>query len=233
MDISGLDAAYKLAILATVAFNAKVSWRDIHYEGIGSVAPEDIDYAEEIGYVIKLLAIAKRVPEGLELHVHPALISKDNLLASVNGVMNAIYVKGDMVGGVMFSGPGAGSLPTGSAVVADIVEISRRIVGKEKEKYFPLLQPVKVRKLSEMEYRYYVRMEVPDKPGVLARIAKVFGENNVSIQTVVQRETVGKVAPLVIILHSINEGQIRSALAKISKLRVVNKICSLLRVGIE
>ncbi|MCX5751162.1 MAG: homoserine dehydrogenase [Candidatus Saganbacteria bacterium] len=229
MDIDGLDAAYKAVILASVAFGVDVDPKKIYVEGISKITQEDISYAAEIGYVIKLLAVVKSLGKKVEVRVHPTLVPMVHPLASVDGPFNAIYVKGDAVGELMFYGRGAGSLPTASAVVGDVINITKHCCG------FPVSIPSKKIELASMEEissRYYVRLTAADRHGVLSGISGVFAGEEVSIQTVVQKENVGKNATIVIIIHSVKEKNLNRAIAKIKKLSVVKEVCNVIRVGI-
>lgn len=230
-DVEGLDAAYKISILASIAFNSRVDVEGVYREGISAIAPIDITYANELGYVIKLLAIAKEEDEMLSIRVHPALIPASHPLASVRGVNNAILVHGSSVGRVMFFGEGAGSLPTGSAVVGDIMDIARNInfncTGRISCTCF---KEKKQKDIGEITSKYYIRMKVVDKPGVLAAIATCFGEEKVSIASVVQKRQVNTSAEIVWITHPSKEKSLRQALAKIEKLPVVEEISLVLRV---
>ncbi len=230
-DVEGLDAAYKIAILASIAFNSRVNVEEIYREGISAIAPIDISYAEELGYVIKLLAIAREENEMLSIRVHPALIPMHHPLASVRGVNNAILVHGSSVGKVMFFGEGAGSLPTGSAVVGDIIDIARNInfncTGRISCTCFT---EKKQKDIGEIISKYYMRMKVKDQPGVLAAIATCFGEEKVSIASVVQKRQIGTSAEIVWITHPSRERALRRALAKIEKLPVVEEVNLILRV---
>lgn len=226
LDVEGYDAAYKAAILAASAFRAKVDIKDIPFEGIIKITEDDIRYAEEMGYSIKLLAAAKKHGDKLEVSVHPTLIPISHPLSSVSSAMNAIYVKGNMVGELMFYGQGAGGNPTASAVVNDIIQIASnkcKTVNLELKKY-----PA----ISNTSSRFYLRMEVQDKTGVLAEISKIFAEEKVSIAGVKQKETVGEVTTLVIVIHESNEASLKNALERIKKLPVVKSICNIIRVGI-
>ncbi|MBC7329976.1 homoserine dehydrogenase [bacterium] len=229
-DVEGLDAAYKIAILASIAFNSRVKVEEIYREGISKISPIDLIYAEELGYVIKLLAIAKQENDMLSIRVHPALIPKHHPLASVRGVNNAILVHGSSVGRVMFYGEGAGSLPTGSAVVGDIIDIARNMVfnctGRISCTCF---KQIPQKDISEITSKYYIRMKVKDQPGVLAAIAACFGEEKVSIASVVQKRQVNKSAEIVWITHPSNEGAMRRSLEKIEKLPVLEEISLVLR----
>jgi homoserine dehydrogenase len=233
MDIDGSDAAYKAAILANVASGAFIDPSRIYKEGISNIAAEDIEYAKEIGYCIKLLAIIKILGNDLEVRVHPTLIEKGHPLAEVSENYNAVYVKGDALGEAMFYGEGAGGPPTASSVLSDVIEIAGGIGGCcAAEPYYPPAKKLKIRDIGDIRSRYYIRLEAPDMPGVLAGISGVFAKKKVSIQEVVQRESKGRNAQIVIILHENREKDIQEALKIISKLPVVKKICSVIRVGI-
>ena len=199
-----------------------------YFEGIEKITQEDISYAKEIGYIIKLLAVAKKYEKECEVRVHPTLISQEHPLASVSGPMNAIYVKGDMVGELMFYGQGAGGLPTASAVVADIINCYNVQCPISNFQF----RKLKVKPIDEIESRYYIRLTVPDKHGVLAGISKAFADQKVSISNVVQKETIGKIATIVIIIHQAKEANLRKAIARLEKLSVVKDVCNVIRVGL-
>jgi homoserine dehydrogenase len=232
-DIKGIDAAYKLTILASIAFNAYVAPSDIYVEGIDKVTSRDIEYAHELGYEIKSLAIARRHSDGLELRVHPTMIPRTSMLAAIRGVYNGIYLVGDAVGPMMFYGRGAGSLPTASAVVSDLCDLARSLRDGANTQYESLLLArASIKPMEKLETRYYIRLNVPDRPGVLAGIAKVFGELGISIASVVQKEvpdTRGQ-AELVIITHTAQEGPFSQAILQMEKLDVVNKVESTMRI---
>lgn len=231
-DVDGLDAAAKIAILASIAFNSRVVLDQVPAEGIRSVAPADIDYAAEIGYAIKLLAIANRTPDGIDIRVHPTMIPLSHPLASVNGVYNAIYVVGDAVGETMFFGEGAGSLPAASAVVGDLVEAARNLqsdcaplVGCTCTEHHAVLD------ILALRTRYYIRLLVADKPGVLAATAKVFGDHGVSLGSVIQRSTEeGTTAELVYVTHAALEADVRASLDEIASHDSVLELNALIRV---
>jgi len=225
-DIEGYDASYKAAILAAVAFGAEVKWKDVYREGIEKITAEDILYANEIGYVIKLLAIAKMVDGQLDVRVHPALVAKSHPLANVSENFNAVYVKGFPVGELMFYGPGAGGNPTSSAVISDIVKITNSKYKMQNVK----LKQFKMKKIEEIESRYYIRLQAPDRHGVLAGISKAFADKKVSIAAVVQKETVGNLATIVILLHNVAEKNLKAALRVIEKLPVVRRISNVVRI---
>ena len=230
-DIEGYDAKYKIAILASIAFTSRVNVDDIYSEGITKIGPRDIQNAKELGYTIKLLAIAKRSGEKMQIRVHPTLIPSSHPLASVNDVYNAIYVRGDFVQDVMFYGRGAGSLPTGSAVAGDIMEIARNIKLKATGRLpCTCFDRRAVESMDNVATRYYIRMLVADRPGVLAKIAGVFGRNNVSIASVVQKDQRGSNAEIVMVTHQVAEKNFRRAIGAISDLEVVSEVCTWIRV---
>lgn len=230
-DVDGFDAAYKLSILASIAFQSRVPLERVFHEGIRNVADKDIRYARDLGYVIKLLAIAKDRPEGMELRVHPAMLPASHPLTAVNDVFNAVFVRGNAAGDLMFYGRGAGSLPTGSSVAADIMEVARGIVsggcGRVACTYFdekPVLP------IEQIKSNYYVRTETDDWPGVLASIATCFGNNGVSLESVLQKAAHEESAEIVWITHRTREGNLRAALRDIEALPVVRRIGNWIRV---
>ncbi|MDD4179768.1 MAG: homoserine dehydrogenase [Candidatus Margulisbacteria bacterium] len=233
-DIEGYDASYKAAILASVAFGANVKWADVYREGIEKIVAEDIAYASEIGYVIKLLAIVKRGNGKIDVRVHPALVSKSHPLANVTANFNAIYVKGSPVGELMFYGQGAGGGPTSSAVVSDVASIAGLISCCEEtcqcSGNVRSLPSVKVSPITEIENRYYIRMEAADRHGVLAGIAKAFADKKVSNAAVNQKETRGSTATIVILVHKVAEKNLVAALRAVKRLSVVRKISNVLRI---
>jgi homoserine dehydrogenase len=231
-DIEGIDAAYKLTILATLAFHAKVLPEYIYHEGISRLAACDFRYAKELGYEIKLLAIAKEQDGTIEVRVHPVFLPEDLLLAKVDGVYNAVQVEGDLVGRVLFYGRGAGPAPTSSAILADVIDLAQRI--KRGINLTPTLRldPAKrIKPMSEIETRYYLRMNAADKPGVLAKIAKVLADKNVSISSVIQKESDSKdAAEIVLMTYPAKEQAMQEAMAEISRLDVVKGIPNFVRV---
>lgn len=228
-DIEGFDVAYKLAILSLLSFNTKVNIDDIYREGIKGISPEDIAFGKEFGYVIKLLAIGKRIEDKLELRVHPTFIPANHPLASVNDTFNAILINGNAVGDLMFYGRGAGDLPTGSAVVADLISV---IEGMDSKTDFNFISDKNLKVLSVDDYKskYFIRLNVIDKPGVIAKIATIFGDNNVSISSIIQKEKGQFTVPLVFITHEVKEKDIKISLSKIKNLKVVEEICNIIRV---
>jgi homoserine dehydrogenase len=232
-DIDGLDAAYKLAILATIAFGTNVKLDNIYYEGISRLKARDFRYARELGYAIKLLAIAKQSGQSVEVRVHPVFIPEDALLAKVEGVYNAIDVDGDLVGKVIFYGQGAGPLQTSSAVVADVVNIAQSINrGVECIPKLPFGDKKAIKPMADIETRYYVRMSVVDQAGVLAQISKILGDKSISIASVLQKESdpSTQTAEVVIMTHTAREKAVQEALAEMQHLRVVKEISNFVRV---
>jgi homoserine dehydrogenase len=232
-DIEGVDAAYKLAILTTIAFGTEVSSENVYHEGISRLQARDFRYARELGYAIKLLAIAKRSGNSIEARVHPVFIPEDSLLAKVDGVYNAIHVEGDLVGKVIFYGEGAGPRATSSAVVSDIIKIAQNINrGTADMPRLPFASGRKVRPMDEIETRYYMRMGVADKAGVLAQISKVLGDYAISISSVIQKETdpSTQIAEIVIMTHRAKEKAVQQALKKAERLAVVKEITNFVRV---
>ena len=231
-DIEGMDAVYKLAILASLAFHADIRPEDVYREGITRLSAHDFRYARELGYAIKLLALARQADSQVQVRVHPALLHEDELLAKVDGVLNAVQVEGDLVGRVLFQGQGAGSLPTSSAIVADVLDAARSIVSGSPERPSPPpLQTASLRPMSELSTRYYMRMIVVDSPGVLARIAEVLGVHQISIASVIQKEAdpQAQTAEIVIMTHEAEEAAVQSALREVEQLPVVVEIGNFLR----
>src|SRR5690606_26452034 len=229
-DVEGYDAAFKIAILASLAFETPVRVEDVYCEGITRITPEDIRYGRELGYEIKLLAIAREDDGRLEVRVHPTFIPAAHPLAAVNDVFNAIFVRGDAVGELMFYGRGAGSLPTGSAVVADLVDVVRRRGHSENGRYRPPAGQLPIKPIEEAVSQYYVSLRVVDRPGVLAKIAAAFGENGVSIDSVIQKGRLEDPVALVFVTHEVQEANIRRALSEISRLPVVRQVSNVIRV---
>lgn len=231
-DVEGIDAKYKIAILSAIAFGHRISYDEIYCEGITKVAADDIDYATEMGYAIKLLATARRAGEKLDVRVHPALVPQEHPLAQVNGVFNAVWVVGDACDQVMLYGRGAGDLPTGSAVAGDILDCARNILAGTRSRVpCTCVGEADVMAIEDVETRNYVRMRVKDRPGVLGSIATIFGQEGVSIESVVQRGgSENGLAEIVWIMHEGPERHLHSALGAIGQLGIVDEICSVLRV---
>ena len=228
-DVDGFDAQYKLKILIALAYGLDVELEDIYREGICKISAVDIEYAREFGYVIKLLAIAKDSPQGLDARVHPTMIPANHALASVSDAFNAIFVRGDNVGETMFYGQGAGMLPTASAVVADVLDLAADFAYRLRDTKKPESKPVNI---SDISGKYYLRLEVADKPGVLAQISTILGRQQVSILTVLQRESKNGKAELIIITDLVKEARIQTALKEIDSLAVVDEVANLIRVGL-
>ena len=231
-DIEGYDARYKIAILAAIAFGMNVSLDDIYVEGITKIAPQDIAYAESMGYVIKLLAIARRgADDRIEARVHPALLRKTHPLANVNGPFNAIFVRGEGCDEIMLYGRGAGGWPTGVAVAGDVLDCARNILrGASGRVLCTCEAPAQVLPMSDIETKSYLRMRVKDRPGVLGSIATIFGTEGVSIASVHQSATDGELAEIVWVTHKNEEKLLQSALDAISRLAIVEEVASSLRV---
>ena len=232
-DVEGIDAAYKLAILASLAFRSQVQPQDIYREGISRLGSRDFQYAQELGFAIKLLAIAKQDDKSIEVRVHPVFIPEDSLLAKVEGVYNAVLVEGDLVGRVLFFGEGAGAQPSSSAVIADIVSAAQDIVLGVGNRTMWRLEPGKIIKpMSEIETRYYLRLNVADRPGVLAQISKVLGDHQISISSVIQKlvDSIVQTAEIVIMTHPAKEAAMQQALQEVTQLTMVKEISNFVRV---
>lgn len=233
-DVEGIDAAYKLAILSTLGFRAQVKDDDVFCEGITGLSAKDFQYADELGYTIKLLAVSSRTNGEVQARVHPALVEKDQMLAKVDGVLNAIEIETDLTGRVLFHGPGAGSMPTSSAIVADIINIGRNIAGNAAFlDPVRLSETIKVQSISDLQTKYYLRLEAKDEPGVLAQIGSALAENNISISSFIQKGFDPKhgTAELVIMTHRATERSVQIAVKDIMDLGVVAGIGNMIRVA--
>jgi homoserine dehydrogenase len=228
-DVEGIDAAHKLTILSALAFGIPMQFKKAYTEGISRLTREDIRYAEDLGYRIKLLGITKRTSKGIELRVHPTLVPARRLIANVEGVMNAILVKGDAVGPTLYYGAGAGSQPTASAVVADLVDVTRLITADPGHRVPHLafqpdrLSDTRVLPIGEVETSYYFRLRVLDRPGVLADITRILAQGSISIDAMVQKEPGEgqKQVDIVLLTHLALEKKVEAALRKIEKLKTV------------
>ena len=231
LDVEGVDAAHKITILASLAFGKIARFEDIYVEGISRIRSEDIAFAEEFGYRIKLLAIVKKTSGGVEARVQPTLIPKDHLLAGVHDSYNAILVRGDETGDLLFYGRGAGSRPTASAVVSDLVNLAKeRESGSAPFAGFPKGK-LKIKNISAILSRYYLRFHVVDEPGVLAKISQVLGQRKISISDVIQKEwRTGSVVPLILLTHNAYEDAVRNAVRSIDKLSVIKSKTQVLRI---
>ena len=232
-DVEGHDAAAKCAILASIAFNARVTASDVFREGITGVTTEDIEFARRLGYVVKLLAIAEMGDdERIAARVHPAMIPAAHPLANVRDAFNAVFVEGDAVGELMFYGRGAGGDPTATAVVGDLVSVARNLLAEARGVGCTCFHERTIRPMAEMTGQYYILLRVEDRPGVLAEIASVFGRSDVSIKSVWQEGT-GRDAQLVFITHRAREGAFQVAVATLRDLPGVEEVRSILRVEAE
>lgn len=234
-DIEGTDSAHKLAILASLSFGIPISLKKIYTQGITGVTPLDIRFASEFGYRIKLLAIAKRIGDEVEMRVHPTMIPERHLISSVNGVYNAISIEGDATGPALYYGKGAGAMPTGSAVVSDIVDIAKDIMaGNAHGSDFSGMYEkslIQIRNMEDVITSYYLRLSAIDKPGVLSRISGILGSHNISIQSMIQKgRKKEKAVPLVLMTHEAREKDMALAMKEIARLGVVSGKPMLLRV---
>lgn len=235
LDVEGIDTAHKLAILASLCFGVPFSLKKIYTEGITRITPLDINFASEFGYKIKLLAVAKQINRDIELRVHPTMLPKEHLISSVNGVFNAVYVEGDAVGSALYYGRGAGEMPTGSAVVSDIVDIARNIrtgaVSRIQGIGMPEEPNLRIKKMEDVYSSYYFRFSAFDKPGVLSKISGVLGAHNISIKSVIQKGRKKKKAvPVVMMTHEAREKDVIYALKEINKFSIVSGKTMYIRV---
>lgn len=233
-DVGGWDAARKIAILASIAFGTRISVDDVYVEGITNISLKDIEYASELGYVIKLLAIAKDDGNGINVRVHPAFIASSHPLAAVNDVFNAVFIKGDAVGEAMFYGRGAGQMPTASAVTADIIDVARDIHHNVSSRILCTCYEQKMLKsVDQTETPFFIRLLVEDKPGVLAAIAGAFGAQQVSLNSVIQKRKVDSCAEIVLITYKVSTANLRLAITSLSGMSVVREVQSVIRVEEE
>ena len=236
LDIEGIDTAHKLAIASAIAFGTPIQFDRIHIEGISGIDPLDIQYAEEFGYQLKLLAIARNKSGRLEMRVHPTLIARKHVLASVKGAYNAVHIEGNAVGDVMLYGMGAGMMPTGSAVVSDLIDVARDILNKTPGRIPALafqpgrLQKIEIKPVEDVWTSYYFRFLALDKPGVLSKISGILGKHQISIAAVIQKGRHADRVPLVMITHEALESNVRKALDEIDMLDVVLAPTALIRI---
>ena len=237
-DIEGRDAAYKLTILASLGYRQSFQPTDVYCEGISKLEPQDFRYAEELGYAIKFLAIANLYDDAVQLRVYPAFVPAEHMLAKVDGVYNAVEINGSLCGQVLFHGMGAGREPTTSAVIGDLIEVIRRAGDSGSPGYVQdgvevkKLTRLKVRPIGDLQVRYFIRLEVADTPGVLAQIAQVLGDGQISIAAVLQRDTYPetKSAEIVIITHPAQEASVQKALEVMARLPQVNRVSNTIRI---
>lgn len=235
-DVEGIDAAHKLTILASLAFGIPLQFEKAFTEGISKITRDDVQYAEELGYRIKHLGISRRTAAGVELRVHPTLIPASALIANVNGVMNAVLVDGDAVGQTMYYGAGAGSEPTASAVVADVVDVVRTLTA-DRDNRVPHLafQPTElsdaaILPIAETQSAYYLRMSALEQPGVLAKVTSILGEQGINIEAVIQKETKEDQVPVIILTQAVLEQKVDAAIAEIEALAEIKGAVTRIRV---
>ncbi len=228
-DVEGIDAAHKLTILASIAFGIPLQFEKVFTEGISNITQEDMSYAEQLGYRIKHLGLARKTAQGVELRVHPTLIPERRLIANVDGVMNAVLVNGDAVGPTLYYGAGAGAEPTASAVVADIVDVVRTLTSDPENRVPHLafqansLSDIPILPMGKVETAYYLRMQAEDKPGVLADVTRILGELGISIEALVQKEPSGdaQMATVIMLTHRVLEENMNEAIQKIEALSTI------------
>jgi homoserine dehydrogenase len=238
-DVEGIDAAHKLTILSSIAFGIPLQFDKTYTEGISKITLEDVAYAEELGYRIKHLGVARRTEAGVEQRVHPTLIPKSRLIANVNGVMNAVLVKGDAVGATLYYGAGAGDEATGSAVIADIIDVARTLTTDPENRVPHLafqpneLKDIPVVTMDAVETAFYLRMTAKDEAGVLAEVTRILGDKNISIEAFIQKqpEHEGDDANIILLTHRVNEGDMNSALEQIEALDVISG--DVMRIRVE
>ena len=238
-DVEGIDAAHKLTILASIAFGVPLQFEHVYTEGITQITRDDVAYAAELGYRIKHLGIAKRTTNGLELRVHPTLIPHRRLIANVDGVMNAVVVKADALGPSLYYGAGAGAEPTGSAVVADLVDVVRALTSDPENRVPHLafqpgaLSDIPILSMDDVSTAYYLRIHVQDRPGVLADVTQIFADHAISIEAIIQKEpqTNKMSVPIIILTHEVNEQNMNQAITEIEKLEAVTD--KIMRIRLE
>jgi homoserine dehydrogenase len=238
-DVEGIDAAHKLAILGSLAFGIPLQFERVYTEGISHITREDVNYAEELGYRIKHLGITRRVEKGIEMRVHPTLIPERRLIANVDGVMNAVLVYGDAVGPTLYYGAGAGAEPTASAVVADLVDVAR-VLTVDPENRVPHLafqthamSDTPVLDIEDVETAYYLRLQVTDRPGVLAEITRILADSGISIEALIQKEPLDDATdvPLIMLTHNVVESSMNEAIKKIEALDAIT--ADIVRIRVE
>ncbi len=226
-DVEGIDAAHKLTILAAIAFGIPLQFTKVYTEGISKLTSEDVSYAEQLGYRIKMLGIARRVAQGVELRVHPTLVPYRRLIANVDGVMNAVLVKGDAAGPTLYYGPGAGAEPTASAVVADLVDVVRMLTADPDHRVPHLafqpdaLSDLPILKMEQVETAYYLRLRAHDRPGVLADVTRILSDLNISIEAIIQKGTTDGIATVILLTHRVFEKNMNQAIKRIQDLPTI------------
>jgi homoserine dehydrogenase len=237
LDVEGVDTAHKLALACALAFGSPIRLDQVYVEGISQIDPLDIQFVEEFGYRLKLLAIGRNDQGLLEMRVHPTMIRSNHVLASVKGAYNAVHIHGNAVGNVMFYGLGAGMMPTGSAVVADLIDLARNILDERPSRVPPLafladrLREIAVKPMADVRCYYYFRFSAMDRPGVLSKVSGILGDNQISIASVIQKgRQVGGAVPIVMLTHEARESDVRSALQTIDRLDVVHAPTRLIRI---
>ena len=230
-DIEGLDAARKMAIMASIAFNSRVVFEDVDTEGITKITARDIRYAREMGCHIKLLGVAKNTDQGIHVSVHPMLIDSRHPLASVNDSFNAVYICGDAVGETMLYGRGAGELPTASAIVGDVFDVARNILaGSTARISCTCYKELPIRSMQNSVSKYFMRLRVEDRPGVLASVTSVFGNNSVSIEQFIQKRKDGDLAEIVVITEQVVEHNFNDAVTILKTMDMIKEISAIIRV---
>lgn len=237
-DVDGIDAAHKVVIMANLAYGCWVNLDDIYIEGIRNITPEDVSYADDLGYTIKLLGIIQKRDDKIDVRVHPTMLPHDHILANVNGVYNGVALKGDAIGSVLLTGKGAGRYPTASAVVSDVIDVCRNMAAKARMRipmsFFSPESRKSVVPIEEIESRFYLRFTVVDEPGVLANLTAQLGRKQVGIASVVQEERAPKDnVPVVILTHHAKEQALREAINEIDKMDVVKKPTQVIRIEEE
>jgi homoserine dehydrogenase len=240
-DVEGIDAAHKLTILTRLAYGTSIQFKEIFIGGISEIMPLDIQFSREFGYRIKLLAITKIDNGKIEARVHPTMIPEGHLLSTVEGVFNAIYIKGDATGPTLFYGQGAGQMPTGSAVVSDLVELGRNLLVKAHGRRVPLLsfqesaiEKIPLKKMVEVVMPFYMRFSALDQPGVLSKISGILGKNGISIASVIQKgRQMNGAVPVVMMTHEAKEENVHRALREIDRLNVILGKTMVIRVENE
>jgi homoserine dehydrogenase len=237
LDVDGTDAAHKLAILVSIAFGVPVTFQSIYREGIDQLTPEDIRFAGELGYCLKLLAVARNLGDKVDARVHPSMMPLDHIMANVNGVYNAVFMQGDFVGPNLYYGLGAGRRPTGSAVVSDLIHLARQIRQGVNNIMPPLAHvhlqqhQISIQPIEDLVTPYYFRFSAIDRPGVLSKISGILGENNISIYSVIQKgRKVNGSVPVVMLTHEAKESSILKALSQLDQLDVLTDKTMMIRV---